>query len=309
MKRSTRATVIALSLWTAVACATGRQAPADAQGTARSPIELAYAEVGTGPPIVFIHGSLGDLRTYARALPILGAGHRVFALSLRYHWPNPWPASDEEVYQRYTVETHVEDVVALLERLALGPVDLVGHSYGGNVAARVALARPDLVRRLVLLEPALRWLLRDLAGGPELLTEIAKGRPEQLARLRAGEDPVSVVRSAMPWLDTLAPERRRIVIANARTTGPYIVHPAEETRFTCEDARRLGMPLLLVAGEKTDRQYREIVARLAECQPGARTAVLPGSSHVIQADAPEAMARAVLEFLGPSTPAAPRPGP
>jgi pimeloyl-ACP methyl ester carboxylesterase len=299
MRRPARAIVIALSLWATLACGASRLAAAGGPTARGAPQELAYAEAGTGPPVVIIHGALGDLRTYSRAIPLLSAGHRVLSLSLRYHWPNPWPASDEEVYQRYTVETHVADVVALLDRLGLGPVDLVGHSYGGNVAALVALQRPDLVRRLVLLEPALRWLLRDLAGGPELLAELAKGRPEQLARLRGGEDPFAVLRTTMPWLDTLPPERRRIVAANARTTGPYLVHPAEETRFTCADASRLGMPLLLVVGEKTDRQYHEIVARLAACQPAARSVVLAGSSHVIQIDAPEAMARAVVEFIGP----------
>ena len=76
-----------------------------------------------------------------------------------------------------------------------------------------------------------------------------------------------------------------------------VAHPSDETRFTCEDARHLPSPLLLVQGEKTGRDFREIVARIAACAPAARTVVLPGSRHVVQIDAPEALARVVVELL------------
>lgn len=290
-------------VWTllALACAGARSQPTAAAAPG-GPAELAYAEAGAGTPIVIVHGAWGDLRTFSRAIPLLSSGHRLVAPSLRYHWPNPWASSDDEAYARYTVETHARDVAALIERLGIAPVDLVGHSYGGNVAAVLALSRPDLVRRVVLVEPALRWLLRDSAEGQKLLEEMARPRAARLARARAGEDPVVTTRQFIDegrpgTFDALPPERRRLLVANARTTGPITAHPADETRFTCDDARRLPAPLLLVRGEKTDHQYQMIVARLAECAPGARSVVLPGSRHVIQFDAPEAMARAVVEFL------------
>lgn len=269
-----------------------------------APVELAYAEAGAGPPIVLVHGAWGDLRTFSRAIPLLSNGHRLIVPSLRYHWPNPWPASDEEAYRCYTVETHAQDVAALIERLGIAPVDLVGHSYGGNVAAVLARSRPDLVRRLVLVEPALRWLLRDSAEGRRMIDDMAKSRAARLARFRAGEDPLAVTRDIIDGdrpgtFDALPSDRRRLLVANARTTGPLTAHPADDTRFTCEDAGGLGKPILLIRGEKTERQYHDIVSRLAECVPGARAVVLSGSRHVIQFDAPEAMASAIVEFLGP----------
>ncbi|HET8541688.1 MAG TPA: alpha/beta hydrolase [Anaeromyxobacter sp.] len=143
--------------WTllAVACAGPRpQPPRPAEAAATgAPVELAYADAGAGSPIVLIHGAWGDLRTYSRAIPVLSAGHRLIVPSLRYHWPNPWPSSDDEAYAQYTVETHARDVAALIERLGIAPVDLVGHSYGGNVAAVLALSRPELVRRRSMSAP------------------------------------------------------------------------------------------------------------------------------------------------------------
>lgn len=291
----------------AIACATttpGRPPPTAATGSSGAAVELAYAEAGAGAPIVLIHGAWGDLRTFARAIPVLSAGRRLIVPSLRYHWPNPWAPSDEEAHRSYTVATHAADVAALIERLGIGPVDLVGHSYGGTVAAALAAARPDLVRRLVLVEPALHWLLRESEEGRRILDQRAAPRPARLARARAGEDPVALTRDAIDEgtpgvFDALPVERRRLLVANARTTALLTAHPPDETRFTCEDAGTLRAPVLLIQGEKTARQYQAIVSRLAECIAGARTIVLPGSRHVVQADAPEAMARAVLEFVGP----------
>jgi pimeloyl-ACP methyl ester carboxylesterase len=59
------------------------------------------------------------------------------------------------------------------------------------------------------------------------------------------------------------------------------------------------MPVLLVEGEKTDDDMREINSRLLGCLPDARRVVLPGASHTIQFDAPEAMAREVARFTAP----------
>lgn len=292
-----------LAVFASVACASARPRSIPRDTVAAEPVHLAYADLGDGSPIVLVHGAYGDLRTFARALPILAAGHRVIVPSLRYHWPNPWPDKDEEAYRTYTAENHARDLAALIERLGVGPVDVIAHSYGGNVAVVLALSRPELVRRLVLLEPALRWILREVPGGDEMLADAARGREPSLSRLQGGEDPVSVLRSVIDGntpgvFEGMPAYRRMMLVDNARLVGPYAAHPGDETRFDCSDAGSIRHPVLLVRGEKTGRDFREIVSRFATCAPGTRTMVLPGSRHVMQVDAPEPMARMVLEFLG-----------
>jgi len=288
----------------AIACAAAPARPPASDVAAGNPLVLAYAEVGDGKPVVLLHGAFGDLRTFRRALPILAATHRVIVPSLRYHWPNPWP-SDDEAYREYTVDNHARDVAALIERIGAGPVDLVAHSYGGNVAVVLATSRPELVRRLVLLEPAVGWLLREVPGGDQLLaqgTYAGARRDGLLARLRGGEAPVSVMRSVIDGdrpgnYDALPAYSRLRIAENARLVGPYASRPAFDMPFTCADAALIRQPLLLVRGDRTSAAFRETVSRFAACSPGARTEILPGSSHLIQLDAPEAMARAVAAFL------------
>jgi pimeloyl-ACP methyl ester carboxylesterase len=223
-------------------------------------------------------------------------------VSLRLHWPNPWPATDDEAYAVYTIATHAADVAALIQASGRAPVDLLGHSYGGLVAAVVARERPDLVRKLVLLEPTVTWLLRDQPGGEDLIAGTRRWGEEMVRRARSGEDPGSIVRSMYDdgqpgTFDSFPEERREVLLANARTIGPLAANGPSKVPFTCHDASAMRMPVLIVEGEKTGRGAQVIDSVLLGCLPDSRRAVLPNAGHTIQYDAPEAMARVVAGFL------------
>jgi esterase len=116
-----------------------------------APLTLAVRELGgTGAPLVVLHGLLGSARNWQSAgVALAERGHRVLAPDLRNHGVSPW--GDDCGYAALA-----GDVVACLERLALGPVHLVGHSMGGKAAMRLAMDRPDLVSRLTVVDIAPR---------------------------------------------------------------------------------------------------------------------------------------------------------
>jgi len=111
--------------------------------------DMAYLDLGKGPPLVCVHGTLGDFRTWNAVLGPLSKQHRVISLSLRRFFPEHW----DGVGKDYLMAQHVADVIGFIEKLDAGPVDLLGHSRGGHIGFRVAQARPDLLRKLVLAEP------------------------------------------------------------------------------------------------------------------------------------------------------------
>src|SRR5579862_7536250 len=111
--------------------------------------DMAYLELGSGRPLVCVHGSLCDFRNWSAVLGPLSARHRVISVSLRHFFPERWDGSGET----YSLAQHVDDVIAFIEQLDAAPVDLMGHSRGGHVSFRVAQRRPDLLRRLILAEP------------------------------------------------------------------------------------------------------------------------------------------------------------
>ena len=111
--------------------------------------DMAYLEVGQGPPLVCVHGTLGDFRTWSAVLGPLSKTHRVISLSLRRFFPEHWDGVGDD----YLMAQHVADVIGFIEKLGSGPVDLMGHSRGGHISFRVAEQRPELLRKLILAEP------------------------------------------------------------------------------------------------------------------------------------------------------------
>src|SRR5262245_2939719 len=126
---------------------------------------LHYFECGAGLPVVFLHGYTDSWQTFRLVLPDLAGHVRCLALDQRGHGRSRFDGDD------FSMAAFAGDVVDFIRALGLGRVALVGHSMGSLVARRVALLRPDLVDRLVLVgaplrvdTPAIRDMLVELAG-------------------------------------------------------------------------------------------------------------------------------------------------
>ena len=110
---------------------------------------MPYLDIGEGPPLVCVHGSLCDFRIWSAVLGPLTRQHRVIAVSLRHFFPAHW----DGIGDTYSIAQHVDDVIAFIEKFDTRPVDLMGHSRGGHICFRAAQRRPDLLRKLILAEP------------------------------------------------------------------------------------------------------------------------------------------------------------
>jgi pimeloyl-ACP methyl ester carboxylesterase len=115
--------------------------------TSPAPLELAATVQGSGPPVVVLHGLLGRARNWLSIARSLEGERTLHLLDLRNHGQSPW--SDEAGYAAMAA-----DVAAYVERRAGAPLPLVGHSMGGKVAMTLALTRPELVERLVVVDIA-----------------------------------------------------------------------------------------------------------------------------------------------------------
>ncbi|GAB7522516.1 alpha/beta fold hydrolase [Paraburkholderia sp. 2C] len=120
---------------------------------------LAYAEAGSGPTVVFVHGAWADTRAWATQRDAISTRYRFVAYSMRYHRPNPLPPDQLQKDNQYSVATHATDLAAFIKSLNVGPVHVVAHSYGGQVAAQLAVEHPELVKTLMLEEPSIYTVL------------------------------------------------------------------------------------------------------------------------------------------------------
>ena len=115
-------------------------------------VELHYVERGKGVPVVFVHGGLVDYTAWENQLAPFAESYRAIAYSCRYNYPNT-----NKLQPKYSAVVEAEDLAALIKKLDLGKVHVVGLSYGAYTALFLAVKHPDLVRSLVLAEPPVHF--------------------------------------------------------------------------------------------------------------------------------------------------------
>jgi esterase len=109
------------------------------------PLKLAFDATGDGPPVVILHGLFGSSRNWRTIAHALAPHHRVYCVDLRNHGSSPWDGS-------MAYPEMAADVASLIESERLVQPVLVGHSMGGKTAMALALTRPELVGRLVVVD-------------------------------------------------------------------------------------------------------------------------------------------------------------
>jgi pimeloyl-ACP methyl ester carboxylesterase len=258
--------------------------------------DMAYLEVGQGPPLVCVHGSLCDFRIWSCVLGPLSKRHRVIAVSLRHFFPEHW----DGIGDTYSIAQHVDDVIGFIEQLDTAPVDLMGHSRGGHVSFRVAQRRPDLLRRLILAEP-----------GGELdatLDPAATPGPTPLAaRIAAAADKISngdveggltfffdAIEGPGAWARLPATPKQQL-----RDNAFTLIGQAHDKRppFCRTDAEAVKLPTLFIGGAKTKGSLPHVLHTLAAHVPNSKTAMIPNTTHPMFEQAPQRFCEIVLEFL------------
>jgi pimeloyl-ACP methyl ester carboxylesterase len=258
-------------------------------------------------PAVFVHGLAGSASNWTDLMGLLSGDFACDALDLPGFGYSPPPP-----HRTYSIDAHTHAVVRLIEKRARGPVHLFGNSLGGAIATRLAGTRPDLVRTLTLISPAL----------PDL-------------RPRYG--PARILAATMPGFGPWAVRRFILLSAEQRVQGtldmcfadPTVVHPDRLMELVEDVRRRDGLPhnaealiassraivnayvrrtlwryaarvtapTLLIYGRHDRLVDPRMAARAGRIFKRARVVVLPDVGHVAQMERPEVVAREFRAML------------
>ena len=248
---------------------------------------------GTGRDLLLVHGAVCDASAFAPVQDALGTTHRAIAPSLRHHSPMEWDGDSA-----YSLATHVDDLDAAYPR-GSKQIDLLGHSRGGAVALLLALRRPDLVRRLILVEPFV-MLEKSLLVAPMPRTEIAAAIKDGAALVRAGDEEAGLAR----FLDVVdregawakGPEDTRAMLRRNVQTLPALL-ASRDVPVTRDDLSGYAIPTLLIEGADSPAIFPAMQDALEIVLPGARRVRIPGASHFVFRDAPAAFVAAVSAFM------------
>ncbi len=257
---------------------------------------LAYSDTGAGEPVVLIHGSLNDGRSWAAQVEGLARTHRVLSVSLRHYFPEPWNGVGGD----FSLRRHASDVAAFIKALRLPKVHLVGHSRGGSVAYLVARDQPALVRSLILAEPrGLEDLLPtgevtgDGANSHAAIFEALHANLRKGDKASAAEAFVDAFNGPGSW-NALSKLHQTILLDNIGTA----VDTGELPGMRCEDVAAFDFPLLLVRGERSLPRYATGLEAMRRCNPAiGPVVVIAGAAHAMHRDNPTAFNAAVLAFL------------
>ena len=264
--------------------------------------DLAYLDVGKGEPIVLIHGSSADYRTWLGELDPLMRQYRVIAYSRRYHFPNTGGGNGRD----YSIALHERDLVALIGALGLGKVNLVGHSSGASLAAQLAADHPEMVRSLVLAEPMFPVLMEGTKQESVFVSEsrLVYERAKQALQNDFPELGFNVIGEWVFGEDALAMIPRVVrqrLADNVPSLKLQILSPVKPTPFGCAQIQRIGCPVLYVEGGRSPWHAHTMADEFVECRPATQRVVLKNASHGMVWDDPRGFSKAVIEFLGRSS--------
>lgn len=268
---------------------------------------------GDGAPIVAVHGLGGSHLNWERLAPMLRSSHRVYALDLVGFGHTPLDG------RTASLVTNRDLVLHFTKEIAGAPSTVIGNSMGGLVAMLAAATGPDLVERLVLIDPALPLYSLDTVHRDTLLSIAAPAIPgvgpalmRRAASSMTAEEQVDVgydfVCSDPSRIDDDT-RRQSIEMTHLRRSQPWAV--AAFTQAAQSIARelvwrpkiwrtvhRIASPTLVIHGAQDRIVSPRAVTRLMEERPDWDLVMLEDVGHVPQLEAPELVAHHMLDWLG-----------
>jgi pimeloyl-ACP methyl ester carboxylesterase len=252
-------------------------------------IELEYETRGAGEHVVLVHHGAGaDWFVPLLEQPALSWD---FCL-LHYH--RAGYAGSSRLPGRLTFEQEAETFRGLMGVLGIERAHVVGHSASGCIALQFALAAPDIVHSLALLEPAL-MAVPSPPDVPRALELYQSGDPtravETFLRATCGPDAHSLLQKVIPG----AVER---ALADAETFFGHELPALRQWSFGPQEARRIQQPVLAVLGEHSDSRFRQRHSLLLEWLANVEPFILSNAGHLLHVENPSGMAEGLAAFWG-----------
>jgi pimeloyl-ACP methyl ester carboxylesterase len=229
-------------------------------------VQTWYAEHGAGDPLVLLHPGGADARAWGPNLDALTGHFHVFTPERRGHGRTP------DVEGPITYELMAQDTIAFLEEVVGGPAHLVGCSAGSIVGLLVALRRPDLARRVVLICGVFHH-----EGWAPGVVDTDEELPEILARGYAELSPDG-------------PDHYPVVAAKLQRLN------REEPTLTASDLSGATSRTLVMIGDDDEVTLEHAIA-MYRGLPDAELAVVPGTSHGLLHEKPALCNTMIVDFL------------
>jgi esterase len=252
---------------------------------------------GSGTPVVLVHGTTTDYRWWAPQMEPLAERYRPVAVSLRHYYPERWNGQGGTL----SMPQHVDDLATFIRALDAGPVHLVGWSRGGQAALQMAARHPQLLKSLVLIDPAPVASLLPATSEAAVAIEKRHGFVRAaIQHLERGEIDAGLERfvdgtsAAGAW--KALPEPVKQSVRDSAWSIKSLPDDAAQP-LRCDDLKTIDMPVLLVNGERSPTEYKAMAQAVQGCVMRSERAVIPNAAHAMTRGNAPAFNAALLGFL------------
>jgi len=261
-------------------------------------IEINYVRQGAGPALIFIHGAMGDFRSFAPQWDAFVERFDCISYSRRYSFPN----ENDLTTRSHSALVDAEDLEGFMDVLGLERAILVGSSYGGFTALAMAVRAPERVAALVSVEaPMMRYAEEDANGAPIVDAFLKATALPARAAFERGEDELGVrllTGGIVGGGPSSVPEqviKRRLV--NLKAAKSLALSDDEFPMLARVALAGLRMPILLISGAETAPIHAAIFNAVCASIPQAINLLVEGSGHSVSQQAAEVFNAQVLAFL------------
>ena len=262
---------------------------------------ISYMDIGKGEPVVFVHGTVGDYRVWGAQMDTFAKNYRVIAYSRRYAYPNKQIINDSA---DYSAVPHAKDLAELIKTLDLGPVHLVGHSYGALTSLLTTIENPELIRSVTLGEPPAFSLLQNVSGGDTLGNNFfTKTMIPAAEAFKENNDEKAVIKFIGSVLgDSLfyskAPQQAQdMMMENTLELRGFALSAQTIPAINQDDIKEIKIPVLLLTGDRSPLIFTSIINEIDSYLTNNELATLPNSSHGLELDNPLEFNKIVLDFI------------
>jgi 3-oxoadipate enol-lactonase len=250
-------------------------------------VRLPYEEAGDGVAVVLLHAGVADRTMWREHLePLAAAGYRVIAVDLPGFGEAPVPSDEDAPWA---------DVLETMDALGVERATLVGNSFGGAVALRMAAVAPARVTALALISvppPDLAQPSAELRSAWEAETA-ALERGDIEAAVRAAVDAWTLPGAPRNLRERVADMQRRAL--TAQTQAPEV--PEAPDPLELVGLAAIAVPALVAAGEHDMSDFLKGARRMAARLPHARHIEIEGAGHLAPLETPAAFRELLLGFL------------
>lgn len=231
-------------------------------------IQLYYATLGEGSPVVLLHGGLANSDYWGKQIVALAKHHRVIVVDSRGH------GRSSRDSRPYSYDLMSDDVIALLDELKIQKADIVGWSDGGIIGIDLAIRYPSRVNKIFAFAPN---------------TKTSGVKPDTV------KNPVFA-----RYIERAGNEYRKL----SKTPDQYeafveqISHMwASQPNWSDNDLKKITTPVLIVDGDRDEAIVRQHLEYIADTIPGAGLLILPSTSHFAFIQAPAEFNQAIVNFI------------